>query len=217
MLRSPAQQGAAAGGAAAGGTPSAVGAGGTRAAAAAAGPALNLPLPQRATSSALALLFSEVVQRARDAAATGDELEARLADAGADVGTRAMELVAARQRPGRREIRLLGALAFVQGGVWRTLFGRAADALEKGDNAADEYMLVDEDHAMDRLISVPRDMGQLSCAAFSAGIVRGALACAGFGARVTAHSVPVEGQAKPRTVFLVKFDEDVMRREAQMG
>ena len=110
MLRSPAQQGAAAGGAAAGGTPSAVGAGGTRAAAAAAGPALNLPLPQRATSSALALLFSEVVQRARDAAATGDELEARLADAGADVGTRAMELVAARQRPGRREIRLLGAL-----------------------------------------------------------------------------------------------------------
>ena len=85
----------------------------------------------------------------------------------------------------------------MQGGV-RTL-GRAADALEKGDNAADEYMLVDEDHAMDRLISVPRDMGQLSCAAFSAGIVRGALACAGFGESSRPRS-RVRSGARPRAL-----------------
>lgn len=79
MLRSPQQQ-----------TPGAEG-GGTPARAQARHP-LDRPLPQRATGSALALLFSELVQRARDVAATGDEMEARLADAGEGVGERALEI-----------------------------------------------------------------------------------------------------------------------------
>lgn len=39
--------------------------------------------------------------------------------------------------------------------------------------------------------------------------VQGVLDGAGFPARVTAHFVAVEGQARPRTTILIKFAEEV--------
>ena len=39
--------------------------------------------------------------------------------------------------------------------------------------------------------------------------MQGVLDGAGFPARVTAHFVTVEGQARPRTTILIKFAEDV--------
>lgn len=44
----------------------------------------------------------------------------------------------------------------------------------------DEYMISDYDLFVNKYISVPRDMGQLTCAAFVAGIVKGVLEGAGF-------------------------------------
>ena len=49
--------------------------------------------------------------------------------------------------------------------------------------ADDEYMISDSDLFVNKFISVPKDMGQLNCAAFVAGIVRGVLDSAGFPAR----------------------------------
>lgn len=68
-----------------------------------------------------------------------------------------------------------------------------------------------------KFISVPPDLGQLDCAAYIAGIIRGVLTSSGFPANVSAHAVEVGGgtsqQQRDKTVFLVKFDESVMRRE----
>ena len=44
-------------------------------------------------------------------------------------------------------------------------------------------MISDFDLYVTKYISVPKDMGQLNCAAFVAGIVNGALEGAGFPAR----------------------------------
>lgn len=49
--------------------------------------------------------------------------------------------------------------------------------------AEDEYMISDYDLFVNKYISVPKDMGQLNCAAYVAGIVKGALEGAGFPAR----------------------------------
>ena len=49
--------------------------------------------------------------------------------------------------------------------------------------ADDEYMLSDYDLFVNQFISVPKDMGQLNCAAFIAGVLKGALHGAGFPAR----------------------------------
>ena len=100
-----------------------------------------------------------------------------------------------------------------------------------------------------KFISVPPDLGQLDCAAYIAGIVRGVLQSGGFvrafephnltkrgsnsrvffvfflflcscfgfqPARVTAHAVEVGNGQRDKTVFLVKFDENVIKREKQL-
>ena len=46
------------------------------------------------------------------------------------------------------------------------------------DNGAD--MIIDNDPSIERYISVPRDMSQLSCSSFTAGIVEAVLDGLGF-------------------------------------
>ena len=52
-----------------------------------------------------------------------------------------------------------------------------------GAQAEDEYMISDVDLWVNKYVSVPKDMGGLTCAAFVAGIVKGCLDNAGFPAR----------------------------------
>jgi len=54
------------------------------------------------------------------------------------VGQRVLELIVWREKNSRRETRILGILQFIHTTVWKTLFGKAADALEKSREADDE-------------------------------------------------------------------------------
>lgn len=113
--------------------------------------------------------------------------------------------------------------------MWTHLFGRQADRLEKSSNpdTPDEYMIVDNEPLVNAYVSVPREMSQLNCAAFVAGIVEGVCDGAAFPARVTAHTVggrdaavagATGGEMWPgKTVFLVKFQPEVLEREALIG
>lgn len=182
------------------------------------GALLSKPLPrgrQEVSLSAFAYLLSELVQhsqaRVRDVAA----LERRLEDAGAQVGARMLEVVVARDKQGRRETRVAGVLQLVSQALWKALLGKPADSLEILED--DEYIVCDNNLLVNRFVSVPKDLGQLNCGAFVAGIVRGALEDAGFPATVSAYYAPVEGQARPRTNVLIKFAPEVMEREARLG
>ncbi|KAE8799243.1 trafficking protein particle complex subunit 5 [Hordeum vulgare] len=167
--------------------------------------------------SAFAFLFSELVQYNQTQVDNIAELERRLEDAGYAVGARVLELLCHREKGNRRETRLLGILSFIHSTVWKVLFGKVADSLEKGTEHEDEYMISEKELLVNRFISVPKDMGAFNCGAFVAGIVRGVLDNAGFPAVVTAHFVPIEGQQRPRTTILIKFAEEVIHREARLG
>jgi hypothetical protein len=95
-------------------------------------------------------------------------------------------------------------------------------------------MIIDNDPSIERHISVPRDMSQLSCSSFTAGIVEAILDGLGFvrlpitpppknshfpdlilqkqPARVTAHNTPVQGYPS-RTTILIKLEKSVLERE----
>lgn len=120
-----------------------------------------------------------------------------------------------RDKSNRRETRLQGILQFIQSNVWRCLFGKAADSLEI--YCDDEYIIGDRELLVNRFISVPKDLGQLNCAAFVAGIVKGVLDDAGFPAQVSAYYAPVDGQARPRTNILMKFHPTVLEREQRIA
>ncbi|XP_048134264.1 trafficking protein particle complex subunit 5-like isoform X1 [Rhodamnia argentea] len=164
---------------------------------------------QEVSLSAFSFLFSELVQYNQTQVDNIAELERRLEDAGYSIGARVLELLCHREKGNRRETRLLGILSFVHSTVWKVLFGKVADSLEKGTENEDEYMISEKELLVNRFISIPKDMGTFNCGAFVAGIVRGVLDSAGFPAVVTAHFVPVEGQQRPRTTILIKFAEEV--------
>lgn len=74
-------------------------------------------------------------------------------------------------------------------------------------------MIIDNCPLVSQFISVPKEKSQLSCAAFTAGIIEAILDGLVFTSKVTAHAVPVDDQPL-RTVFLIKFEPDVVDREA---
>ncbi|GAB9473703.1 hypothetical protein Gpo141_00010851 [Globisporangium polare] len=163
--------------------------------------------------SAFSFLFSEMVQYFQGRVQNISDLESRLDDAGFGVGVRVVELLCHREKSGRRETRLINMLQFIVSTCWKALFGKAADALERSTENEDEYMIHELEPLTNKFISVPPDLGQLDCAAYIAGIIRGVLTSSGFPAQVSAHAVEVGNGQRDKTVFLVKFDESVMRRE----
>mmetsp|Transcript_28294 Transcript_28294/g.68836 ORF Transcript_28294/g.68836 Transcript_28294/m.68836 type:complete len:232 (-) Transcript_28294:138-833(-) len=192
--------------------------------------------------SSFGYLYSELVQYHQNRVDSISELERRLESSGYQVGLKILELITYRNRDYKRETRLMNMLQFVSTQVWKALFGKVADSLEKSIDNVDEYMIVDHEPLTSTFVSVPSDFGQLSVDSYMSGIIAGVLCGAGFDARVTAHSVQVDdgelqqqnqsssinnpsgGPAtgylmpprKEKAVFLVKFSADVLERDAAM-
>jgi hypothetical protein len=107
-------------------------------------------------------------------------------------------------------------LQYIHTPLFKYLFAKPADALEKSTEQADEYMVYDNNPVLTRSINVPLEMTSLNCSAITAGIVEAILDGWGFPARVTAHSVP-QPQFPRRTVLLIKLDASVLEREEMLG
>jgi trafficking protein particle complex subunit 5 len=144
------------------------------------------------------------------------------------VGQRLLELIVWREKNSRRETRILGILQFIHTTVWKTLFGKPADSLEKSREHDDECtfplptrtcgltidMVYDNAPMITKYISVPQSMSQLNCGAFLAGIIEAVLdSTMFFTERVTAHSTGDE-TAPQRCTILIKFQKEVVEREA---
>ncbi|KAF8557378.1 TRAPP I complex [Imleria badia] len=185
---------------------------------------LNRTRTAEISASAFAFLFSEMVQYTQKRVSGINDLERRhvyflslslsltthrLNTLGYRVGVRVLELMVWRaessSKTPKREIRFLPALMSIHTQVWRAVFGRPADAIEKN-------MIIDNDPLLERHISVPRDFSTLSCSSFAAGIVEAVLDGLGFPARVTAHNTPTQ-QYPSRTTILIKLEQSVLERE----
>ena len=167
---------------------------------------------EQVSLSAFCFLFSEMVQYQQGKVNTTNELEKKLADNGYSVGLRMSELCFFREKNGKRETKVVGILSYIKDNIWKTMFGKSADSLERSTDKQDEYMIHEREPLVNTYISVPKEYGHLNCASFVAGIVHGILDSADFPARVTAHHTGTAGE--PRTTILVKFAPEVMAREA---
>jgi hypothetical protein len=90
------------------------------------------------SASAFAFLFSELVQYSLHRVKRTADLETRLENLGFGIGVRALELLAHREKANRKETNLVAMLQFVTTTVWRALFGKVADGLEKASNSENE-------------------------------------------------------------------------------
>jgi len=164
---------------------------------------------------AFAFLFSEMLQYAQRRVHGIQDLERKLNDFGYRVGTRLLELIVWRDKNSKRETRVLGILYFIHTTVWKTLFGKQADTLEKSTENENEYMISDNDPLISKYISVPKELSELNCNSFLAGIVEAILDGAQFPSRVTAHSLPIDGFPLRTTIF-IQLDKEILQREDQL-
>lgn len=148
----------------------------------------------------------------------------RLNNQGYPIGIRLLDLLLTRSAnplASIRPTRILPLLQFIAQTLYRHLFGRPADALERSGDDPSQYMLFDNEPMVNTYISLPREMSNLNCAAFVAGIIEGVCDGAGFATEgVTAHSVGAQEESKEgkamwpgKTVFLIKFKKEVLERE----
>lgn len=170
----------------------------------------------------------------------------RLNVQGHPIGLKLLDLLLYREPP-RQQARprdIITLLHLIKIQLWTHLFGRQADQIQRSSNpdTPDEYMIIDNEPLVNAYVSVPREMSQLNCAAYVAGMIEGVCDGAGFPARVTAHSVGGQAAAggdggagagggdagaaaagavqemwPGKTVFLVKFAGEVLEREAYLG
>eukprot|EP00094_Tigriopus_californicus_P005063 TCALIF_04877-PA protein Name:"Similar to TRAPPC5 Trafficking protein particle complex subunit 5 (Bos taurus)" AED:0.42 eAED:0.42 QI:0/-1/0/1/-1/1/1/0/191 len=164
---------------------------------------------QEVSLSAFALLFSEMVQYCQSRSSTVPELQQKLHEIGFQVGARILDLLFVRDRAARREIKLLNVLLMVKSTLWKALFAKEADKLERANDDDKTYYIIEKEPLVNRFISVPKDKGSLNCAAYTAGIIEAVLDGCNFPAKVTAHW-------HNGTTFMVKFDERVIARDKQI-
>eukprot|EP01134_Creolimax_fragrantissima_P000532 CFRG0532T1 len=158
--------------------------------------------------STFAFLFSEIIQYCQGRVESIPELEQKLSEFGKRVGIRVLEVIYVRERYQKRETELLRILYFLQTTVWKYLFGKNADLLEREQSDEQTYMISDRNIMVNTYVSIPKEMSGLNCGAFIAGITEAILEGSGFPARVTAHSVEEKG-----TTLLMKFEPEVIQRE----
>ncbi|OLL26004.1 Transport protein particle subunit trs31 [Neolecta irregularis DAH-3] len=186
---------------------------------------LNRTKGAETSLSAFFFLFSELIQNVQRQVQAIPDLERKLNEHGYRVGQRSLELIIWRDRNSKRETRILSLLQFIHTFIWKSLFAKTADDLERSTENDDECMTVyyvfelisadmiyDNDPLVNRFISVPKEMSSLNCGAFVAGIIEAVLDGSQFPSRVTAHSSPTEAFPQ-RTVFLIKLDKSVLERE----
>ena len=144
-------------------------------------------------------------------------MRSRLNEQGYPLGLRLLSLLNYRQPPRHqdRPTRILPLLQFIHSTLWKHLFGRAADALERSSTNEFEYMISDNEPLVNQYISVPKEMNQLNCGAFVAGIIEGVCDGGGMTAKVSAHSVGTE-MWQGKTVWLVRFEDSVVERDATL-
>ncbi|CAF0772737.1 unnamed protein product [Rotaria sordida] len=160
--------------------------------------------------STFALLFSEMVQYSQNRVDNIYDLQTKLSDLGHHVGTRILDLYFLRVAKDKREVRLTPMLVFIQKTFWKFLFNREADNLEQHAQEPNVYYIIERECLVNKFISVPKDKGNLNCAAFVAGIVESVLSTSGFKCKVLTH------QGNRGTTYVITFAQSVMDRESRL-
>eukprot|EP00914_Ancora_sagittata_P001675 GHVO01004073.1.p1 GENE.GHVO01004073.1~~GHVO01004073.1.p1 ORF type:complete len:132 (+),score=20.40 GHVO01004073.1:184-579(+) len=129
---------------------------------------------------------------------------------GIRVGYRVLDLLYIRDKPGRKENKILGILTFITQNCWKFLWGKQGELL-KGQDSDTDYMINDRSVLLNRFST-----GDVNVASFAAGIVEGILCSAEFPAQVSAH-IDDSNAAAIATTILIRFFPEVVARDKALN
>ena len=141
------------------------------------------------------------------------DIEEKLSSLGYPIGEKILELCSYKDKNYKREVKIVSMLQFIHNNVWKMLFGKMADGLQKSTDDEDEYRIIENNPITNRYIP-PLKNNSVNCASFIAGIIEGILNSADFRCKVSAFFFEQDGITK--TLYIIKFDKDVINRDSNM-
>ena len=174
------------------------------------------PLKEKKTVpiTTFSFLFGEMVQYMSSKSSNDKDfdLEEKLSSLGYPIGEKVLELCSVREKNFKKETKIVQMLQFIHNNVWKMLFGKQADGLQKSTDDEDEYRIIENIPITNKYI--PNQKNQSNCAAFLGGMIEGILNSADFRCKVnTFYYADNEGM---RTYYIIKFDHDIIERDANM-
>lgn len=155
--------------------------------------------------SLLSFLMNEILSLFLQSATGMDQVERKIKDLGASVGIRAFEALAIREKFTKRENTIAGMLTLISNQLFKSLFGRVADSIERNTENSTDFMIWENCPVHCQWLSpVPKDYGEFTPAVFTAGVIESVLNASNFPCTVTAHPY-ASGMFPNRTVYLIKL------------
>jgi trafficking protein particle complex subunit 5 len=162
--------------------------------------------------SLFSLLFSEMIEYISSLESDKD-LDEKLQELGSPIGKRILEYTAFHHKH-KRDLKIVNMLQFIHNNVWKTLFAKNAEALEKSVDDPTEYRIYDYAPITNRFLSTKHEA--LNASGFVAGIIAGVLNSAGFYANVASFLLEEEGvtqASNSKVIYVIKFTKAVVERE----
>lgn len=163
--------------------------------------------------TAFSFLFSEMIQymTAKSSEEKDFDLEEKLSSLGYPIGEKILELCFCREKNFKRETKIAQMLLFIHNQVWKMLFNKPADGLQKSSEDEEEFRLIENSPITNKFISLQKS-NTVNCASFIGGIIEGILNSADFRCKVSPYFY--DGG---KTYYIIKFDKDVIERDNQMN
>ena len=120
-----------------------------------------------------------------------------------------MELSFFREKNFKRDNKIIPILQFIHNQIWKMMFNKGADGLEKSVDEVDEYRIVENSPICNKYITLPKG-NSVNCAAYFGGIIEGILNSADFRCKVNACF------SDTKTYYIIKFDHDVITRDNEI-
>ena len=176
----------------------------------------NLKTKSEIPVTTFSFLFSEMIQYMLSKSTEDKEfdIEEKLSSLGYPIGEKVLELCALRDKNFKRETKIPQMLLFIHNNVWKMLFNKQADGLQKSTEDEDEYRIIENSPLTNKYIFSLKNSNSVNCAAFFAGIIEGILNSADFRCKVSAYFFKVDGINK--TFYIIKFDKDVIERDRKL-
>ena len=180
----------------------------------------NLKTRKEVSSSSFYFLFSEIVQLCIRQSTS--DLEQQLEQLGFPLGERFLELICLREKNSKKETTIVNVLMMIRNSLWPLLFNKVNCVVEQHMDQENIYMIKETEANMCNLYAcLPRGQSHMNCASFIAGVIEGLLHAARFPAKVTAvfdggEGGKVEDSSEEKTVYLIKFEHEVVAREAKL-
>ena len=144
-----------------------------------------------------------------------NDIQDELHDLGLPLGPKVLELATFREKAlknnnnicqyGRRELKIVNMLHFINNQIFKMLFGKQGDGIEQGFDDElqcvkdDEFRIIDNSPVTNKFVSTGCEEGNgdaanlgPNCASFIAGIIEGILIANNMRCKVGAHFVPEE-------------------------